>query len=81
MNNIKELQASITETLGLSKYTLQLCDVTDGCVTVVFRIPSWLGDVITISSEQQQKLVHIGVKMLLVGTCTKFDVGVSVAKL
>jgi len=68
LNCVVEFQSSILEILGLSMHTLQLCNVTDGCVTVVFRIPCWLADVITTSSEQQQKLVHIGVKQLRVAT-------------
>ena len=78
LNCVKEFQVSISEIFGLSKHTLRLCDVTDGCVTVVFRIPSWLGDVITITSEQQQKLLQIGVKLLQVATHTLYEVGVRV---
>ena len=78
LNCVKEFEASICETLRLSKHTLQLCDVTDGCVTVVFKIPSWLGDTITITSEQQQKLVHIGVIKLQIATHTLYEVEVSV---
>ena len=78
LNCVKEFQVSISEILGLSKHTLQLCDVTDGCVTVIFRIPSWLGDVIIISSEQQQKLGHVRVKQLQVATRTLYEVRVRV---
>ena len=77
LNSLKEFEVSISETLGLLKYVLQLCDVTKGCVTVIFKIPSWLGDMITISSEQQQKLVHIGVKQLRVTTRILYEVEVS----
>ena len=78
LNRVEKFQLSIAQILGLSKYTLQICDVTDGCVTIVFKIPSWLGDVITISSEQQQKLVQIGVKQLQIATRTLYEVEVSV---
>ena len=78
LNRVEKFQLSIAQILGLSKYTLQICDVTDGCVTIVFKIPSWLGDVITISSEQQQKLVQIGVKQLQTGAHSLYDVEVSV---
>ena len=78
LNCVKEFESSISEIFGLSKHTLRLCDVTDGCVTVVFRIPNWLGDAITISSEQQQKLLQIGVKELGVATHTIYEVPVSV---
>ena len=75
---IKEFQASVSEILGLSKHTLQLDDAVDGCVTVVFSIPCWMANVITISSEQQQELIHIGVKQLQVASRTLYEVGVSV---
>ena len=78
LNRVEKFQLSIAQILELSKYTLQICDVTDGCVTIVFKIPSWLGDVITISSEQQQKLVQIGVKQLRTGAHSLYDVEVSV---
>ena len=70
---VMEFQSSISEILGLSKHTLQLCDVADGCVTVVFRIPSWLASVITISSEQRQELTCIGVKWLKVATHSLYE--------
>ena len=76
LNCVKDFESSISEILEL-KHALQLCDVKDGCVTVVFKIPSWLGDVITISSEQQQKLVDIGVKQLQISTRTLYEVEVS----
>ena len=78
LNCAKDFESSISEILGLSKHALQLCDVKEGCVTVVFKIPSWLGDVITITSEQQQELVHVRVKELQVATCTLYEVRVSV---
>ena len=78
LNCVKEFESSISEIFGLSKHTLRLCDVTDGCVTVVFRIPSWLSDVITVSSEKQQKLLQIGVKELRVATHTIYEARVSV---
>ena len=77
LKRVERFQLSISEILGLSKYILQLSDVTDGCVTVVFRVPSWLGDMITISSEQQQKLEQIGVKKLQVATRTLYEVRIS----
>ena len=70
---VMEFQSSISEILGLSKYTLQLCDVADGCITVVFRIPSWLATVITISSEQQQELKCFGVKWLKVAMHSLYE--------
>ena len=73
LNHVKQFQYSLSDILGLPNYTFQLCDVTDGCVTVIFRIPSCLADVITISSEQQQKLVVIGVKQLRVTTRILFE--------
>ena len=78
LKRVEKFQLSMSDILGLSKYTLQICDVTDGCVTVVFKIPSWLGDVITITSEQQQTLVHMGVKQLQIATRTLYQVEVSV---
>ena len=77
LKRVEKFQLSISEILGFSKHTLQLCNVTDGCVTVVFKIPSWLGNVITITSEQQQKLVDIEVKELRVATRTLHKVRVS----
>ena len=73
LNHVKQFQYSLSDILGLPNYTFQLCDVTDGCVTVVFRIPSRLADAITISSEQQQKLVLIGVKQLRIMTHIVFE--------
>ena len=74
LNRVEEFQLSVSEILGLSKYTLQLCEVTDGCVTVVFRIPSWLRNEITVSNKQQQEqLMHIGVKQLRVMMCTLYE--------
>ena len=73
LNHVKQFQYSLPDILGLPNYTFQLCDVTDGCVTVVFRIPSQLADVITISSEQQQKLLLIGVKQLRIMTRIVFE--------
>ena len=75
---VKEFQASIAEILGLSKHTLQLRDAVDGCVRVVFSIPCWIANAITISSEQQQELINIGVKQLQVATRTLYEVGVSI---
>ena len=77
LKRIENFRLSISEILGFSRHTLQLCNVTDGCVTVVFKIPSWLGDVIIITSEQQQKLVDIEVKELRVATRTLHKVRVS----
>lgn len=73
LNRVEEFQLSVSEILGLSKYTLQLCEVTDGCVTVVFRIPNWLGNVITVSNKQQRQLMCIGVKQLKVMMCTLYE--------
>ena len=73
LNHVKQFQYSLPDILGLPNYVFQLCNVTDGCVTVVFRISSWLADVITISSEQQQKLVLIRVKQLRIMTRIVFE--------
>ena len=73
LNHVLEFQSTISEILGLSKYTLQLCDVTDGCVTVVFKIPSWIANLITINSEEREKLMHIGVKQLRVMHHTLYE--------
>lgn len=77
LNCVVEFQSSISEILGLSKHALQLCSVTDGCVTVVFRFPSWLADVIKPSCKQQQMLMDIGVKQLKVATRILYEDEVS----
>ena len=73
LNHVVEFQSSVSEILGLSKHTLQLCNVMDGCITVVFKMPSWLAGVITISIEQKQELMNIRVKELKVMTHVYFE--------
>ena len=77
LNHVAEFRSSMSEILRLSKHTLQLCDVTNGCVRVVLGIPNWLAHVITIRSDQQQHLVHIGVKQLRVANRILYEMGKS----
>ena len=59
---IEEFQGGLSIALGLTSYTLKLWLVADGCVEVLFSIPTSVHTVLfPLSSEALSKLVPLGV--------------------
>jgi hypothetical protein len=49
---ISELQAAVAKVLNLQASTLQLLDITKGCVMVTFLIPTEVADIIFVDDKQ-----------------------------
>ena len=61
-DNIEEFQGELSIALGLTSYTLKLWLVADGCVEVLFSIPTSVHTVLfPLSSDALSKLVPLGV--------------------
>ena len=61
-NKIREFQGGLRIALGLASYTLKLCLVADGCVEVLFSIPTSIHTVLfPLSSDALPKLIPLGV--------------------
>ena len=64
-NKIKVFQGQLCRALRLATYSLKLCLVVDGCVQVVFSIPTSVhAALFPLSSDTLNKLVPLGVTKL-----------------
>ena len=59
---ISKFQADISEVFGLSSYTLKLCSIAQGCVEVLFSIPTSIhATLFPLQSDILNKLIPLGV--------------------
>ena len=62
LTQISIFEADISEVFGLSSYTLKLCLIAEGCVEVLFSIPTSIhATLFPLQSDTLNKLVPLGV--------------------
>ena len=68
LNQILQLRNTLAETLGVTSDTLYLCRIDEGCVELLFQIPSFVEeDLFPLSIKQERSLDLIGVARLTCG--------------
>ena len=79
LENVLRLCNSLGEILEVNSETLYLCQIDEGCVELLFQVPSFIvEDIFPLSMEQQRSLASIGVPRLTCGSYSYFQVRLKV---
>ena len=68
LENIRRLCNSLAEILEVEPETLYLCQINQGCVELLFQVPSFIEDIFPLSKEQERSLTSVGVTRLTCGS-------------
>ena len=65
------LRNSLGDILGVEPKTLFLCRIDEGCIELLFQVPSFVEeDIFVLSVEQERSLISVGVTRLTCGSYT-----------
>ena len=66
---VLRLRNCLAEILGVESETLYLCQIDNGCVELLFQVPSFVEeDIFPLSLEQERSLLPVGVTRLTCGS-------------
>ena len=69
VDTVLRLRISLGDILGVEPSTLYLCRIDEGCVELLFQVPSFVGeDIFPLSMEQKRSLTSVGVIRLTCGS-------------
>ena len=69
LQQVLDLKKFVSEVLGFEPETLQLCHIDDGCIELLFQVPSFVEeDIFPLSVEQEKALTSVGVARLTCGS-------------
>ena len=69
LETVLRLRNCLGDILGVEPSTLYLCRIDEGCVELLFQVPSFVGeDIFPLSIEQERSLTSVGVIRLTCGS-------------
>ena len=69
LQQVLDLENFVIEVLGFEPETLHLCRIGDGCVELLFQVPSFVEeDIFPLSMEQERALTSVGMARLTCGS-------------
>ena len=69
LENVLDLRNSLADILEVEPETLYLCQINEGCVELLFQVPSFVEeDIFHLSMEQKRSLTAVGVTRLTCGS-------------
>ena len=69
IQQVLDLEISVIEVLGFEPETFHLCRIDDGCIELLFQVPSFVEeDIFPLSVEQERALTSVGVARLTCGS-------------
>ena len=81
MKALDAFSADVAETLKLSRHTLRVCSVQEGCILLTYQISrSIVDEIFPLNPEQEKALKSLGLSSLTCGQRWKYNLGASQAQ-
>ena len=68
LDTVLRLRISLGNILEIEPSTLNLCRIDEGCIELLFQVPSFIEDIFPLSREQERSLTSVGVTRLTCGS-------------